>query len=234
MRGHRGAAFNFAVAGMVDGPGSLIFVKLLLDTNPHASTLNVRYQSGDTALLHVLKHHEGCSWSHKGYFMPLVDLLLAHGADKGLHNNHGQTVLHKLASSPTYNEPVCPDLLEALIPFVDINQADANGWTALHFMARNLRQIKASRLLVSRGADPSVINKKGNTPLHEAVGGRLIGRRMEDGSLEGPALSEKIQAQDEIISILQAGASMDQPNMAGKTPAQLLADKRAQWEKGRE
>jgi ankyrin repeat protein len=99
--------------------------------------------------------------------MPLVDLLLAHGADKSLYDNQGQIVLHKLASSPTYNEPICPDLLEALIPFVDINQADVKGSTALHFMARNLRQLEASRLLVSRGADASVINKKGNTPLHE-------------------------------------------------------------------
>jgi ankyrin repeat protein len=100
-------------------------------------------------------------------------------------------------------------------------------------MARNLRQLKASRLLVSRGADPSVIDKEGNTPLHEAVKGRLTRLENEDGSLIWPTLEEKTQAQDEIILILQeGGASMDQPNKAGKTPAQLAVEKRAQWEKG--
>jgi ankyrin repeat protein len=90
-------------------------------------------------------------------------------------------------------------------------------------------------LLVSRGADVSAVNNKGNTPLHEVMTGRLIRRENEDGSLEWPTLSEKIQAHDEIISTLQdAGASMDQPNLAGKTPAQLLVEKRAKWEKGGE
>ncbi|KAJ6096929.1 hypothetical protein N7486_007675 [Penicillium sp. IBT 16267x] len=235
VQGQSGAAFNFAVAGRVHCAGQLALVKLLLDIKPHPSTLNARDQSGGTALLGVMKYHEGCRWSHEGYFMPLTDLLLSHGADRSLYDNEGQTVLHKLASSPTYNEEVSPHLLELLIPFVNINQADANSWTALHFMARNLRQVKASRLLVSRGADASVINKKGNTAPHEAMGGRLIRRQKEDGSLEWPTLPEKIQALDKIISILQeAGPSMDQPNVAGKTPAQLLVDKRARWEKGGE
>lgn len=110
-----------------------------------------------------------------------------------------------------------------------------NGWTALHFMARNLRQVEATRLLVSQGADARAINQKGNTALHEAMGGRLIRREKEDGSLEWPTLQEKIHAHNMIISILQeAGASMNQPNVAGKTPAQLLVDKRARWEKGGE
>jgi ankyrin repeat protein len=235
VHGLSGAAFNFAVAGRVYGAGQLALVKLLIDIEPHPSTLNARDQSGGTALLSVMKYHEGCRWSHEGYFMPLTDLLLSHGADRSLYDNKGQTVLHKLASSPTYNEDICPHLLYLLIPYVNINQTDANGWTALHFMARNLRQVESSRLLISRGANASAINKKGNTVLHEVMGGRLIRRQKEDGSLEWPTLLEKIQTHDMIISILQeAGASMNQPNVEGKTPAQLLVDKRARWEKGGE
>jgi hypothetical protein len=49
-QGQSGAAFNFAVAGRVDGAGRLAFVKLPLDTSPHPSTLNARDQSGMTAL----------------------------------------------------------------------------------------------------------------------------------------------------------------------------------------
>ncbi|CAI7610632.1 unnamed protein product [Penicillium glandicola] len=233
--GKSGAAFNFAISGRIDGAEKLALVKLLLDTNLHPSTLNARDQSGATALLRLITYHEGSSSSQQAYFMLLVDLLLSHGADRSLYDNKNQTVLHKLASSATYNEEISSRLLEMLIPFVDINQADMNGWTALHSMARNLRQVNASRLLVSRGADASAVNNKGNTPLHEVMTGRLIRKEKEDGSLEWPTLSEKIQAHEEIISILQdAGASMDQPNVAGKTPAQLLVEKRAKWEKGGE
>lgn len=199
VQGKSGAAFNFAISGRIDGADKLALVKLLLDINPHPSTLNARDQSGATALLRLITYHEGSSSSQHAYFMPLVDLLLSHGADRSLYDNRNQTVLHKLASSATYNEEIPSLLLEMLIPFVDINQADVNGWTALHYMARNLRQVNASRLLVSQGADASAVNNKGNTPLHEVMTGRLIRKEKEDGSLEWPTLSEKIQAHDEII-----------------------------------
>jgi len=53
--------------------------------------------------------------------------------------------------------------------------------------------------------------------------------------LDYPTLAEKIRALDEIVSILrEAGASMDQPNLAGQTPAQLQEQKRARWERGGE
>jgi ankyrin repeat protein len=235
IRGKSGAAYNFTISGRIVGADKLALVRLLLDTNPHPSILNTRDQSGATALLRLIASHEGSSSSQQAYFMPLVDLLLSHGSDRSLYDNRNQTVLHKLASSATYNEEIPSLLLELLIPFVDINQADVNGWTPLHYMARNLRQVNASRLLVSRGADVSAVNNKGNTPLHEAMTGRLIRKEKENGSLEWPTLSEKILAHDKIISILQdAGASMDLPNMAGNTAAQLLVEKRAKWEKGGE
>jgi hypothetical protein len=81
----------------------------------------------------------------------------------------------------------------------------------------------------------NTVNKKGNTPLHEAMGGRLIRKEMVDGTLDYPTLAEKIRALDEIVSILrEAGASIDQPNLARQTPAQLQEQKRARWEKGGE
>ncbi|KAJ5761805.1 uncharacterized protein N7511_005187 [Penicillium nucicola] len=233
--GKSGAAFNFAMSGRIAGAEKLALVQLLLDTNPRPTTLNARDQSGATALLRLMAFYEGSGSSQHTYFVPLVNLLLSRGAERSLYDDKNQTVLHKLGSSAAYNEDIPSHLLEMLIPFVDINQADINGWTALHFMARNLRQVNASRLLVNRGADASAVNNKGNTPLHEVMTGRLVRKEREDGSLEWPTLSEKIQAHDEIISILQdAGASMDQPNVTGRTPAQLLVEKRAKWDKGGE
>jgi hypothetical protein len=79
----------------------------------------------------------------------------------------------------------------------------------------------------------NVINKKGNTLLHEAVGGRLIRKQKADETIEYPTPGEKNRALDEIVSILrEAGASMDQPNLARLTPAQIQAQTRAKWEKG--
>lgn len=70
-------------------------------------------------------------------------------------------------------------------------------------MARNVWQVEASRLLVSRGADVNAINKKGNTPLYEAMGEGLIRREKEDRTIELPLLSEKMEALDDFISTLR-------------------------------
>jgi ankyrin repeat protein len=235
VQSSHGAAFNFLAKGYVLGAGSLALMKVLLRFNPNISTVNAQDQSGETALLTVLSYHETCNVVRESYTMPLVELLLAHGADRTAYDKKGQTALHKLAASPSYDDPISPDLLEKFIPSVHINKADVNGWTALHWMARNLRQVEASRLLVHRGADVNAVNKKGNTPLHEAMGGRLIRKEKADGTLDYPTLAEKIRALDGIVSILrEAGASMDQPNLARQTPAQLQEQKRARWEKGDE
>jgi hypothetical protein len=65
------------------------------------------------------------------------------------------------------------------------------------------------------------------------MGGRLVRKEKADGTLDYPTLAEKIRALDEIVSILrEAGASMDQPNVARQTPAQLQEQKLARWRKG--
>jgi ankyrin repeat protein len=155
------------------GAGSLALMKVLLRFNPNISTVNAQDQSGATALLTVLSYHETCNVVRESYTMPLVELLLAHGADRTAYDKKGQTALHKLAASPSYDDPISPDLLEKFIPSVHINKADVNGWTALHWMASNLRQVEASRLLVHRGADVDAVNKRET---------RLSMKRWEAGS----------------------------------------------------
>lgn len=202
-------------------------MKLLLTANPQPSTLNTRDETGATALLNVLRFHESSTLSRTAYFTPLIDILLQHGVDKSLHDNKGQIALHKLASSSSFNDPINRALLEKFIPHVDINKPDINGWTALHFMARNLRQVNASRLLVDRGADVHAVNKMGNTHLHGVVGGaRLHRREMEDGTLGWPTVAEERRAQ-EIVSVLRgAGARFDVLNAA-----ELFVERRGREER---
>lgn len=64
------------------------------------------------------------------------------------------------------------------------------------------------------------VNKNGDTPLNEVMGGRFLVHRNTEGVSQRPTLSSQMKVQGEIISILQgAGASMDQPNAVGKTPS---------------
>ncbi|KAJ5946382.1 hypothetical protein N7454_003221 [Penicillium verhagenii] len=226
-----GAVFNFLVNGPLLGAATLTFMKVLLGYSPSIDTVNARDQSGATALLEILSAHETCNAVRESYTIPLIELLLAHGADRSVCDNKGQTALHKLGGSPSYVDPISPDLLEMFIPFVELNKADINGWTALHWMARNLRQVEPCRLLVSRGADVNAVDNKGHTPVHQAANGKLQRREKADKTIEWPTLEEKIHACDGIVTVLlEAGASMDKPNLEGKTPTQLREISIARWE----
>ena len=227
----QGGIFNFLANGPLLGAATLTFMKVLLSYNPSIDTVNARDQSGATALLKILSGHETCNAVRQSHTIPLIDLLFAHGADRSVCDNKGQTALHRLAGSPSYDDPINPDLLEMFIPFVDLNKADINGWTALHWMARNLRQVEPCRLLVSRGADVNAVDNKGNTPVHQAVSGKLQRREKAENPIEWPTLEEKIHACDEMVTILlEAGASMDKPNLEGKTPTQLREVSIQRWE----
>ncbi|KAJ5355075.1 uncharacterized protein N7496_012287 [Penicillium cataractarum] len=133
---------------------------------------------------------------------------------------HNVTALH-IASAPQTRSQLHPTtLLTSLYQrnsfHTDINKPDINGWMALHFIARNLRQVGASRLLVRRGVDVHAISRMGNTAVHEVMGAAKLQRReMEDGTLECPAASEKIWAGEEVVSVLRgADARIDGPKLA--------------------
>ncbi len=51
---------------------------------------------------------------------------------------------------------------------IDVNGADAEGMTALHWAA-HWNSLDTARLLIGAGAKPSVANRYGVTPLHEAA-----------------------------------------------------------------
>ncbi|KAE8330635.1 ankyrin repeat-containing domain protein [Aspergillus sergii] len=199
--------------------------ELLLVINPIA--INVQDKQGKTALHYAVATHAPGDRNH---LYSIVRFLCGSGADTSLQDCKGQTVLHILAFWSLYGEPMDLDVIDLLIAHgAIINHADKNGITALHIMASNLRQVKAAQFLIHRGADINAKTLKGDTPLCEAAGrGVLLNRASRTEENEYVTLDNRIKAQDAMVGVLQdAGGSLDQPNAAGKTPRQLLEQKRS-------
>ncbi|RAO73599.1 uncharacterized protein BHQ10_009611 [Talaromyces amestolkiae] len=205
-------------------------LKLLIENNP--DTVNYRDSQSMTALHHFVNGHSVCS--SKLHFEEIIRFLCETGLDASSYNIWGCTTLHELAK--TWN-PVSPDVLQILLMHgakTTINHIDSLGKTALHRMAKNLRQVEAVRVLLSHGADKNVLTSEGNSPLHEAAMGVLRASIVweKDTKTEHvyPSMADKVKVQDEMVMVLQeAGCSMDQRNREGKTPQQLLEETRANW-----
>ncbi|MBY0404025.1 MAG: ankyrin repeat domain-containing protein [Cyanobacteria bacterium] len=92
---------------------------------------------------------------------PVVDCLLKAGANPHLINYEGKTALHILSKS-WYANPAFNTLL-ALTK--DMDQHDKTGRTLLHeiALAGNLYHLK---LVLAKGASVTVVDHKGQTPLH--------------------------------------------------------------------
>ncbi|KUL86304.1 hypothetical protein ZTR_08592 [Talaromyces verruculosus] len=214
-RDHRGATvFNFAVKSNLGVVNILSIVKTLLKAGPLMTTINYRDPVGPTALQDAVDHH----YRQRGdlnyeQLMELINVLLANGADARL-------CLHRLCDS-TWVEPISPVMIDRLLKDTDINDTDADGCTAMHYLVRHLGQIDAARHLISRGADVNAINHKGNAPLHEVIMKGKVIRRLDENGRPDPAQQRDapVRAREEMTKVLvDAGGSMDQPNAAGQTP----------------
>lgn len=203
--------------------------KLLVAGNP--STINIQDKRGATALHYAVGNHAGCGNRHSEL---AIRFLCENGADPGLQDSNGKTVLHMLAFYSIDGEPINPAVLDLLVAHgANVGQTDMDGNTALHIMVRNLRQVKAAHFLISRGVDISARNAKANTLIHEAMRGVLrpwgIGEEIGDVTL-----IHRIRAQNEVISVLEEAEGynrslMDLENAEGKTPRQLLWETRSNW-----
>ncbi|KAH8696474.1 ankyrin repeat-containing domain protein [Talaromyces proteolyticus] len=201
--------------------------KLLIDGN--TSTINIQDKMGSTALHYAVESHAACGNRH-AYLV--IKFLCENGADASLQDYKGQTVLHKLALRSIDGAPIDRALIELLLAHgANLDHIDADGNTALHIMARILRQRQAAQILITLGANFHAKNVKGNISLHEAVVGVLRPRQNLEGNQENVTPNDRIKAQDEIIEALENGAGdkrslMDQPNAAGLTPRQSLEETR--------
>ncbi|KAJ5998451.1 ankyrin [Penicillium sp. IBT 35674x] len=105
-----------------------------------------------------------------------------------LRKKNGVTALH--IASLNWN----PEGIHALIDHrgdlsvlemvSNADDTDGGGCTAMHYLVRHLDQVDAIRHLISLGMDLTVINHKGDTPLHEVMKSTRIGRMGEDGLLD--------------------------------------------------
>ncbi|KAJ5709527.1 ankyrin [Penicillium malachiteum] len=212
---HGATVFNYAVKSDSALPGILAIVKILLDAKPPA--LNTRDLIGATALQDAMVHHSRrMGGILDPQFAELVDTLLDNGADAHLS-------LHKLFAG-SWLDSISTVMIEHLLKQTDINETDADGCTAMHYAVRNMDQIDATRYLISRGADVTVKNHKGDTPLHNVMGGTMIWKRDENKKpLKSHDTPIKVRA--ELIQMLiDAGGSMDFRNAAGQTPTQMLEE----------
>lgn len=221
-RSQQGATvFNYAVQSDTGIANIIAIMDMLLDAKPLASIFEYPDPLSPTALQdavanHAKRHLAGDVNLYNGQLMQLIEKLLAKGVDARLS-------LHRLCDC-SWAEPIDTTMIDRLLEGTSMNDTDSDGCTAMHYLVRNMDQIDATRYLISLGADVTVVNYKGNTPLHEVMKGTMLRRMGEDG-LPDPSqpLDSPYTTREELIKMLvDAGGSMDQPNKAGHTPAQLL------------
>lgn len=232
-RDRQGATvFDYAVKSRAVGiAGVFAVVKLLLDARAPGLTLKhvtdektdqvgTTTAATDTPTLlrdMVTYHSQRFGEVGNEQFTELIETFLTLGADARL-------CLHRLCAGK-WQDQISPSMLDRLLePPADINDTDADGCSAMHYLVQHLDQIEAARHLISRGADVTVANLKGNTPLHELMKGTMP-RRLDELGNPDPAQPRDApaRAREKLIKFLvQAGGSMHQPNAAGQTPAQLL------------
>lgn len=133
---------------------------------------------------------------------PVVELLVAHGADCRARNRRGAEPLHYAADTNHWDPIAQAETIEYLLSVgADPNALDRSGVAPLHRAVRT-RSLPAVRALLDGGASPVLPNKSGSTPLDLAT--RTTGR---GGS--GSAHAKEQQAG--IIKLLRDCGANDDP-----------------------
>ncbi|KAK4509203.1 Dephospho-CoA kinase cab5 [Mucor velutinosus] len=119
--------------------------------------LNTRDPDTDCTLLHLV-----VSNNHQ-HMLPLIKLLLEHGADASARNVYNVQAIHMVSLH-------CPDPLASIELLLDHkaspNARDGDGWTPLHYAARFCHPPDpVIQLLIERGADVNLTDAGHKSPL---------------------------------------------------------------------
>ncbi|KAE8132407.1 ankyrin repeat-containing domain protein [Aspergillus pseudotamarii] len=154
------------------------------------STINMQDNEGSIAL----------------HYVDIIQFLCENGAGASISNYEGKTMLHLLALCSRDCDPID-------------TATDKSGATALHAMSMCLRQIPILKYLLKLGADATIQDSEGNTPLHKLMTRPYL-------RTKNVTLTQRIAALDKIMVALQEAGKvnmMNQPNAAGQTSQQLRA-----------
>ncbi|XP_062840837.1 ankyrin repeat and SOCS box protein 16 isoform X2 [Trichomycterus rosablanca] len=182
---------------------------------------------GQTAL------HDACSGGHH----TCVKLLLEHGADPDVLTADGNAPLHLCNSAESYP---CAELLVSMGTNVNMTQQDS-GLSPLHVACRRGLE-QHVELLLAHGADVTVQNREGETPLNAACAGaerpvetpkylRVVQGLLKAGAHAHTAGKKRHTALHNACCncsyriadlLLQHGAQAGAANAAGYTPMDCL------------
>ncbi|KAL3489189.1 ankyrin repeat-containing domain protein [Aspergillus germanicus] len=201
--------------------------QLLLSAAPE--TVNMVDDAGFTPLHYAVQTHATCAASAHAEIA--IRCLLEHGADPAIPDPDGQTVLHMLGLGSLLSQPIRTGLLDSLVEHgVDIDHASGKGVTALHVMASNLRHLSVVQYLLENGADPRSTTSTGATAFHRVAGGRLFDGSAGLGDWKNATAEHYTRAEDDMLRLLQTSVGgstlINQRNLAGKTPLELLEETR--------
>lgn len=177
--------------------------------------INIQDNQGKTAL-HMSAHRVGEN---------VTRWLLAHQADVNIPDAKGRLPIHYAAKNG-------PSLIEDLKP-ENINIQDNNGRTPLSIAAR--RSWDALHKLLELGADPHIVDNKGNLPIHYAARFKdslqLLADRYENINVKGMDDRTPLSFAAEgwnpkaIEFLLHRGATINIPDKNGNLPLHYAVKK---------
>ena len=149
---------------------------------------------------------------------PVVELLIARGADCRAKNRRGAEPLHYAADANRWDPTAQAETIEYLISAgADPNVLDNSGVAPLHRAVRT-RSLAAVQALLDGGANARQPNNAGSTPLHLAV--QTTGR----GGSGSPQAHE--QQAGIVRLLLERGARVTDQDLHGKQVHQAAS---GQW-----
>ncbi|KAI1061432.1 hypothetical protein LB507_011257 [Fusarium sp. FIESC RH6] len=199
-------------------------IRILLKKDPE--TVNIQDNGGNTPLHYAAMFYGGLGKQHTS----VLKLLCDSGADASICNAYGETPLHVLFSRWGGDIPVDIMAIETLLGHgAKPTDIDVYGNTPLHHAAWFLLHSDAASYLIKHGADVSIRNLHQETPLHSVADSPHWADSAHDTrSLTKEETAEELFKDQEVMvaRVLEAGGveMMDQPNLAGKTPRQIIQE----------